>query len=72
MTVSCTAVLPYWPQAFSAVLCGLRKLIIGCLTQTASGDLPAMLEQDDNRVPPKMQARTASVAERWVTPSVLN
>ena len=68
MTVSCTAFLPYWPHAFSAVLCGLRKLIIGCSTQTASGDLPTTLEQDDSKV----QTRRANAAERWVTPNVLN
>jgi hypothetical protein len=67
MTVSCTALLPYWPQAFSAVLCGLRKLIIGCSTQTASGDLPTTLEQEDSNV----QTRRANAAERSVTPNVL-
>lgn len=72
MTVSCTAFLPYWPQAFSAVRCGLRKLIMGCFTQTASGDLPTMLEQEDKKAPLKMQTRRASTAERWVTPDILN
>ena len=66
MTVSCTAVLPYWPQAFPAMFCGLRKLIIGCSTQTASGDLPTTLEQEDSKV----QTRNANTAERSVTPNV--
>ena len=72
MTVSCTAFLPYWPQAFSAVLCGLWKLIIGCLTQTASEDLPTMLEQEDNKVQPKIQIRRERAVERWITLNVLN
>ena len=67
MTVSCTALLPYRPQALSAVLSGLRKLIIGCSTQTASGELPTTLEQEDSRV----QTRRASAAERWFTHDIL-
>jgi hypothetical protein len=67
MTVSFTAFLPYWPQAFSAVLCGLRKLIIGCSTHTASGDLPTTLEHEDSRV----QASRAGAAKRLATQDVL-
>jgi hypothetical protein len=67
ITVSRTAVLPYWLHALWAVLSGLRKLIMGCLTQTASGELPATLEQAGSRV----QTRTARAAVRMVTWDVL-
>ena len=60
ITVSTTAVLPYWPQVFRAVLSGLRKLIIGCLIQTASGELPTTFEQAASG----MKTRTAKAAER--------
>jgi hypothetical protein len=67
ITDSSTAVLPYWPQVLWAVLSGLRKLTIGCLTQTASDELPTTLEQAGSSV----QTRTAKTAGRMITRDVL-
>ena len=62
ITVSRTALLPYWPQAFSAALSGLRKLIIGCSTHTASGEWPTTVEQAGSNE----HIRMARAAERMV------
>ena len=72
ITVSRTADLPYWPQALWAVVSGLRKLIMGCFTQTASGVWPTTFEHAESPVHTSTtQTRTARAPRRMVTSGIL-